>query len=152
MPKVTLHFGITIPGQKEYSSVRADVGFEIDADGDIDAQLKQCLTAVKATEEPLEGALVQQVANLEGVSLEGAGIATDFAAFVKRMENRVDSIIGEVKRHKDVLEALDAAGLVKASKAAKPKAKDKAKDKAEAEVKVEAETEEEPATAESAED
>lgn len=129
MPKISIRYGITIPGPKDYSSVRAEVGIELDADEDIDVQLKKCLDAAKKAEEPLEGALVQQVANLEGVALEGTGLATDFEAlkvdvqkFVARMEKRTESIIGEVKRHKDTLEALDAAGLVKAKKGKKDKA------------------------------
>ena len=127
MPKVTMHFGITVPGQKEYSSVRADVEFQLDADGDIKVQLKKCIDATKAIEEPLEGALVQQVANLEGVSLEGVGLATEFAEFVKSMSARVNSTIDEVRRHKDTLEALDAAGLVKAKKAEKKAPAEKTK-------------------------
>jgi len=129
MPKINLHYGITIPGAKEYSSIRVDVGMELDADGDIDVQIKKCLDAAAKADEPLEGALVQRAANIEGVALEGTGLTVDLealkaqvTAFIERSEKVSKSIIGEVTRHKNTLDALDASGLVKAKKGKKAKA------------------------------
>ncbi len=76
--KVTIRAGLTLPGPKEYSSIRSDVEFvDVDLDGDLKAQFESGVKAIEEAEEHVDKALAQQVSNLSGLSLEGLGVATE---------------------------------------------------------------------------
>ena len=97
MPKISIKLGITIPGQKDYSSLRAETEFsEIDTEGDIKAQVEECLSAIEQTTQPAEEVLAQQISNLSGLSIEGVGIATKFENTMSRLRKSWDELVERV--------------------------------------------------------
>ena len=82
MVKVNVKLGLTLPGQEQYSSFRADFGIsEIDTEGDVEQQLKDALEAGDQATVAAEAGLAQQASNLSGLTLEGVGLGEQFAKF-----------------------------------------------------------------------
>ena len=110
MPKVSVKLGITFQASdKKFSPwFRADVEFmDIDLDQDVDEQTRRCLEAADSIAVAAEGALTQEAANVSGVGIEGAGLASEFATFRtkfsgawKKLVERVDALAGEAKPKK----------------------------------------------------
>lgn len=101
MPKISIKAGITLPGQKDYSSLRAEVEFaEIETDGDIKTQIEECVVAIEQTTPAAEETLAQQLSNLSGLDIEGVGIATKFEEFKGKVRNWAQEMIDEMKELK----------------------------------------------------
>lgn len=98
MPKISIKLGVTIPGQKEYSSLRAETEFsEIDTDGDIKAQVEECLAAIEQATQSAEEVLAQQISNLSGLNIEGVGIATKFENTMSRLRKSWDELVSRIE-------------------------------------------------------
>lgn len=124
MPKVSLHYGLTlpIPGQ-QYTNVKADVSFDgIDTEGDVAAQVARCVEVLGQVAEGADGALAQQASNLSGLAIDGLGLPKELADLKRQMTTVIKRLVDEVTRHKEQLEALhgkpaDARGKGRARKA-----------------------------------
>lgn len=101
MPKISIKSGITLPGQKDYSSLRAEVEFaEIETDGDVKTQIEECVTAIEQTTPAAEKTLAQQLSNLSGLNIEGVGIITQFEEFKSKVRDWAQEMIDEMKELK----------------------------------------------------
>jgi len=99
MPKISIELGVTIPGQKEYNTLRAAIKFdEIETNGDIKAQVEECIAAIEQAAESAEGSLAQQISNLSGLSIEGVGLATEFSEFKEKVRVWAQEIIDKMKK------------------------------------------------------
>lgn len=123
MAKITIHEGLTFPGEKEYSSFRADVTIEgIDDEGDVEEQCKRAVEAVDEMAPYVEASLAQQAANVSGLDIEGAGIAATFAKFRGKFEPMWKELLGRIG-------AVESKVGIKAKKTKKPALEKPAKDK-----------------------
>lgn len=102
MPKISVKEGITLPiPNQQYSSVRPEIGFyDIDTDGDVDAQLAACRAAAEKVAAAVEDDVAQEAANLTGLNFEGRGVA----ARVVKLEELVEKVVKEVRRQKELTE------------------------------------------------
>lgn len=106
--KVTIRAGITLPGPKEYSSIRSDVEFvDIDPDGDLKAQFESGVKAIEEAEGYVDKALAQQVSNLSGLSLEGLGVATALKELKDKLNPWAKGLTADIK---GIQVALEKAG------------------------------------------
>ena len=98
MPKISIKTGVTIPGQKDYSSLRAEVEFsEIETAENVQAQIEECVTAIEQVTPEAEKTLAQQLSNLSGLSIEGVGIVTQFEEFKGKVRNWAQEMIEQMK-------------------------------------------------------
>ena len=106
MAKVSVKLGLTLPGQEQYSSFRADFAIsEIDTEGNVEQQLKDALAAGDRATIVAEAGLAQQASNLSGITLEGVGLGEQFAKFRanfsplwKKLISRVEKLEGDNTR------------------------------------------------------
>ena len=103
--KVTIRAGLTLPGSKEYSSIRSDVEFvDIDPNGDLKAQFESGVKAAAEAEEYIDKALAQQVSNQSGLSLEGLGVATELKKLKDKLNPWAKGLIADIAGIKAALE------------------------------------------------
>ncbi|KKL96052.1 hypothetical protein LCGC14_1848380 [marine sediment metagenome] len=109
MNELSYEAGITlpIPGTK-FGMSKPSVRFTIDVEGDIDAQIEQHKKALEKLAPAVEESLAQELANITGLNVEGYGVAEK----VKGLEQRLDFIVTEMKRQKEVLEDIVGAKQV----------------------------------------
>ena len=109
MLELSYEAGITlkIPGT-DYGMAKPSVRFTIDVEGDIDAQIEQHKKALEKLAPAVEESLAQELANITGLNVEGYGVAEK----VKGLEQRLDFIVTEMKRQKEVLEDIVGAKQV----------------------------------------
>ena len=114
MTKIALQFGLTLPGQKQYSMVRPEIGiFDLDVDDpNFEETLAKALAKIEVASPLVEEALAQRAADLLGLEVGGAGLATEFAEFRERTRKWQQNVVAEVKKHKLVLDAAIAAGKI----------------------------------------
>jgi hypothetical protein len=101
--KISVHQGLTLPiPGKDFSSLRYDVTLtDIDIDEDIDEQITKGLAAVEKVTEAGEKALGEGAASITGLNFEGFGVSD----IVRKLNAKLENVIGEVKRQRDVLES-----------------------------------------------
>ncbi len=103
--KITIRAGLTLPGPKEYSSIRSDVEFvDVDLDGDLRAQFESGVKAIEEAEKHVDKALAQQVSNLSGLSLEGLGVATELKKLKDKLNPWAKGLISDIAGIKAALE------------------------------------------------
>lgn len=113
-PLISVHIGITIPGPKEYSSVRTDVEFRnINALFDIEPQLEKCVEVAKQVYAAAEGQLAEQAANISTLGIEGG---SGFEERLARLDKLTGFIIEEAKRQKSIVDKLVPATAKKTTK------------------------------------
>lgn len=112
MSKIIVHSGLTLPGKQEFTSFRVDVTFEVDPDGDVEAQLESCAAAYAQTDTAVETSLCQQASDVSGLNFEGMGVADELREFKAKLKRSWIKLAAEVEKHGDVLEAAKAAGLL----------------------------------------
>lgn len=96
MSKVFIKNGLTLPGPQDFSSFRSDVAFEVDTEGNIEEQIKECVEVAERVSVASEQALAQQAANLTGLSFEGLGIASAFKKFRVSFKREWEKLLGRV--------------------------------------------------------
>lgn len=101
-----------MPGKQEFTSFRADVTFEVDTDGDVEAQLESCAAAYEQAETAVETALCQQASDISGLNFEGMGVADELREFKAKLKKSWIKLAAEVEEHGNILEAAKAAGLL----------------------------------------
>ena len=104
MPRVSFKAGLTIPGPQQYSSLKPEIEIsDIDADGDVDAQIAAALAALAKVYEVGEQQLAQEAANMGGLAIEGLGLATELKEFKAFVEKRLEQIVAEIKKQGEAL-------------------------------------------------
>ena len=107
MPKIGLKLGLTIPGPQQYSSLKPEIEIsDIDADGDVDAQIAAALAALAKLYEAGEQQLAQEAANMGGLAIEGLGLATELKEFKAGFEEFKAHVVIQVKELKAKVAAL----------------------------------------------
>ena len=89
-----------IPGKDQYNMAKPVLRWTIDSAGDVAAQIAQHKAALEEIGPEIEAALGQQLANVSGLSVSGAGQGAALAV----VEKKIEFIITEQLRVKDVLE------------------------------------------------
>ncbi len=102
MSEQTIELGITvgIPGKDKFNMAKPVLRWTIDSDGDIPAQIAVHKAALEEVSPEIEEALGQQLANVSGLSVSGAGQGAALAKLEKLME----FVVKEQLRVKEVLE------------------------------------------------
>ena len=102
MSELVIELGVTIkiPGKDQYNMAKPVLRWTIDSAGDVLAQIAEHKAALEAVGPELEAALGQQLANVSGLSVSGAGQG----AALSKLEQQVEFIIKEQLRVKEVLE------------------------------------------------
>jgi hypothetical protein len=91
--------GITLPGKKDYSSYRADVTIsDIDTEQDVEKQIQDALEALTKVDTAVEEATAQATANASGLSIEGVGLAAEFATFKEKYKARENQLVETLKK------------------------------------------------------
>ena len=83
MAKLSVELSLTvkIPNQ-EFGMFKVATWFgDIDADGDVEAQVAKLSEAFETVAQGAEKALAQEAANVSGLSVEGLGLAGEFAEY-----------------------------------------------------------------------
>ncbi len=108
MSELTYEAGITIkiPGKDQYNIAKPSLRWTIDSAGDVDEQIAQHKAALEKLAPALEESLGQELANISGLSVSGAGQGAALA----KLEKLVEFVVKEQLRVKGVLEE---AGLSK---------------------------------------
>ena len=120
--KITIRAGLTLPGPKEYSSIRSDVEFvDVDLDGDLKAQFESGVKAIEEAEEHVDKALAQQVANLSGLSLEGLGVATELQKLKDKLNPWAKGLTADIVGIKAALEKAGYSVEIEEKEEEKPK-------------------------------
>jgi len=122
MATVNVHIGfsVKIPGQ-DYGMLKADVDFGgIDTESDVEAQLLRCQEVAEQTSQAAEKSLATVAANLSGLNIEGVGLSKDLAELKVKVTNALKSVIDEVRRQKDIIEANAALGNLKVTATVAP--------------------------------
>ena len=120
--KITIRAGLTLPGPKEYSSIRSDVEFvDVDLDGDLKAQFEAGVKAIEQAEEHVDKALAQQVSNQSGLSLEGLGVATELAKLKDKLNPWAKGLTADIKGIKAALEKAGYSVEIEEEEKPKPK-------------------------------
>lgn len=101
MSELTIELGITmkIPGKDQYNMAKPVLRWTIDSAKDVDEQIAEHKAALEKVGPELEAALGQQLANVSGLSVSGAGQG----AALTKLEQTVEFIIKEQLRVKKVL-------------------------------------------------
>jgi len=116
VPRISVHLGVTIPGEREYTSLRPDVTFsDIDTEGDVETQLSDCLAVYERVEQVAEKVLAQGLANTSGLSIEGLGLGAAFAAYKEKMKAWQENVVGELRRQKSIIDQNVLTGALGAS-------------------------------------
>ena len=102
MSEQTIELGITvgIPGKDKFNMAKPVLRWTIDSSGDVAAQIAVHKAALEEVGPEIEEALGQQLANISGLSVSGAGQG---AALVK-LEKLMEFVVKEQLRVKAVLE------------------------------------------------
>ncbi len=102
MSEQTIELGITlkIPGKDQYNMAKPVLRWTIDSSGDVAAQIAEHKAALEEVAPELEEALGQQLANISGLSVSGAGQGAALAKLEKLME----FVVKEQLRVKEVIE------------------------------------------------
>ncbi|KKK82220.1 hypothetical protein LCGC14_2805560 [marine sediment metagenome] len=120
--KVTIRAGLTLPGPKEYSSIRSDVEFvDVDLDGDLKAQFEGGVKAIEEAEEYIDKSLAQQTANISGLSLEGLGVATELKKLKDKLNPWAKGLTADIKGIKVALEKAGYSVEIEEKEEEKPK-------------------------------
>lgn len=106
MSDLTYEAGITlkIPGKDQYNMAKPVLRWTIDSAGDVDEQIKQHKAALEKLAPAVEEALGQELANISGLNVSGAGQGS---AIIK-LEKKLEFVVKEQLRVKDVLEGPSA--------------------------------------------
>ena len=126
MAKVSVMTGLTlpIPGQ-QYGMVKLEIRYtDIDTEDDVESQLKKCDEVALQTAERSEKTLAQTTADTTGLAVEGTGMAKEFANFKEQAQTAIMKIAREVKRQKDIVDALAGQKAGKAKKTPEPEPDD----------------------------
>ncbi len=101
MSELTIELGVTlkIPGKDQYNMAKPVLRWTIDSAGDVAEQIAQHKAALEEVGPEIETALGQQLANVSGLSVSGAGQG----AALSKLEQQVEFIIKEQLRVKEVL-------------------------------------------------
>ncbi len=102
MSELTIELGITvgIPGKDKFNMAKPVLRWTIDSSGDVAAQIAEHKAALEEVAPEIEEALGQQLANVSGLSVSGAGQGAALAKLEKLME----FVVKEQLRVKEVLE------------------------------------------------
>ena len=102
MSEITYEAGVTIkiPGKDQYNMAKPVLRWTIDSAGDVDEQIEQHKAALEKLAPAVEEALGQELANISGLSVSGAGQGAALAKLEKLME----FVVKEQLRVKGVLE------------------------------------------------
>ena len=102
MSELTIELGITvgIPGKDKFNMAKPVLRWTIDSAGDVAAQIAVHKAALEEVAPEIEAALGQQLANVSGLSVSGAGQGAALAKLEKLME----FVVKEQLRVKKVLE------------------------------------------------
>ena len=113
---LTIELGVTvgIPGKDKFNIAKPVLRWTIDSAGDVAAQIAEHKAALEEVGPEIEEALGQQLANISGLSVSGAGQGAALAKLEKLME----FVVKEQLRVKAAL-----AGGEKPKRAKKSKAK-----------------------------
>ena len=107
---LTIELGVTvgIPGKDKFNMAKPVLRWTIDSAGDVAAQIAEHKAALEEVAPELEEALGQQLANISGLSVSGAGQG---AALVK-LEKLMEFVVKEQLRVKELLEktGVESAG------------------------------------------
>ena len=98
---LTIELGVTvgIPGKDKFNMAKPVLRWTIDSDGDIPAQIAVHKAALEEVGPEIEEALGQQLANVSGLSVSGAGQGAALA----RLEALMEFTIKEQTRVKELL-------------------------------------------------
>ena len=101
MSDLTYEAGITvgIPGKDKFNMAKPVLRWTIDSAGDVDEQIEQHKAALEKLAPAVEEALGQELANISGLSVSGAGQG----AAIVQLEKMIEHIIKEQLRVKKVL-------------------------------------------------
>lgn len=104
-----IELGITIgiPGKDKFNMAKPVLRWTIDSAGDVAAQIEEHKAALEEAGPEIEAALGQQLANVSGLSVSGAGQGAALAKLEKLME----FVVKEQLRVKKVLEGGGLKGL-----------------------------------------
>ncbi len=107
MSELTIELGITvgIPGKDRFNMAKPVLRWTIDSARDVDEQIAEHKAALEKVGPELEAALGQQLANVSGLSVSGAGQGAALA----KLEGMVEFIIKEQLRVKKMLEGVPGA-------------------------------------------
>lgn len=122
MPKVSVMTGLTlpIPGQ-QYGMAKIEIRYtDIDIEDDVESQLKRCDEVALQTAERSEKTLAQTTADTTGLAVEGTGLVKDYTSFKEQAQTAIMKIAREVKRQKDIVDAIGGQKVSKAKKMLKP--------------------------------
>ena len=102
MADLTYEAGITvgIPGKDKFNMAKPVLRWTIDSAGDVDEQIEQHKAALEKLAPAVEEALGQELANISGLSVSGAGQG----AAITKLEKLLEFTINEQVRLKGVLE------------------------------------------------
>ena len=102
MSDLTIELGSTvgIPGKDKFNMAKPVLRWTIDSSGDVAAQIAEHKAALEEVGPEIEEALGQQLANVSGLSVSGAGQGAALAKLEKLME----FVVKEQLRVKEVLE------------------------------------------------
>ena len=101
MSEQTIELGITlkIPGKDQYNMAKPVLRWTIDSAGDVAAQIAEHKAALEEVGPEIEEALGQQLANVSGLSVSGAGQGAALA----KLEALMEFTIKEQTRVKELL-------------------------------------------------
>ena len=103
MSDLTIELGITvgIPGKDKFNMAKPVLRWTIDSAGDVAAQIAVHKAALEEVAPEIEAALGQQLANVSGLSVSGAGQGAALA----KLERLMEFVVKEQLRVKEVLGA-----------------------------------------------
>ncbi len=108
-PKVTVHVNLKLPGPQQYSMIEVGAmfaGLDVNATKEaLSAQLDACAATTLTALPKVEEVVAQGIADASGMAVEGSGLRRQFASFEDFVNKRLQQIVEEVKRQREVIDA-----------------------------------------------